>query len=573
MHVFLGGPAGVSPGQKYLPDELAREIVTKHDLRKGVMISKQAIQDHLESVGVSMGLTTDVAMILRNVYGVQPMFYEDNETLINELGGLLNESFAMPFREDPPRILSEDELFEQAIEETFFETQTEEEEMMVAYLATLSLEDVEAIAHIEECLSEDQIEMLEAAYEYGGDLLGEATADLLARPHMFAFTEEAILESLEAICESKYLAEDAALALGIKAKTGAKKPKKGTIGHTEYLKRKFPSAHAVMAQGQGDSKKKSRRAAASAEMSKRKAAGKDMRTDLLHKSISDKGMSSKGTYKAPPSSQDAKQDFSKAHAGAKGRKQDQRGLLMRSKMSREGGDSGRLPSHTPKKAGLLKRGAELINTFKKKVGDMRDASKERSKVKAMGREGKREPGLIAKMKQRRQDKLQTAKSDAMGREGKKEPGFFSKMAQKAKDVVGRVGSHAAASARARAPRLTHMALGDAGAGEKEAAKVRQSAIDAKPAKADKPQGFLAKRREASLARTRGKKRYDSKTGALNPGREHQADAPASVRARTSPTSAPAPQGKSGARGSAPDLRKARRMEQARAKAKASMGAA
>lgn len=535
MHVFLGGPAGVSPGQKYLPDELAREIVTKHDLRKGVMISKQAIQDHLESVGVSMGLTTDVAMILRNVYGVQPMFYEDNETLINELGGLLNESFAMPFREDPPRILSEDEIFEQAIEETFFETQTEEEEMMVAYLATLSLEDVEAIAHIEECLSEDQIEMLEAAYEFGGNFLGEATADLLARPHMFAFTEEAILESLEAICESKYLEERAITYLGVKAKTGAKKPKKGTLGHAEYLKRQFPSAHAVMAQGQGDSKKKSRRAAASAEMSKRKAAGKDMRSDPFHKDISQrKAGEMQVMHTRAAGGMDDKM-------GKESQRQ-QRGLIARSKMARAGKKA--LPDHTPKKAGLLKRGAELINTFKKKVGDMRDASKERTKVKAMGREGKREPGLIAKMKQRRQDKLQTAKTNAMGREGKKEPGIFSKIGKYAKDVAGRVGSHVAASARARAPRLTHMALGKEGAGEAEARKVRQSAIDAKPAKADKPQGWLSKRREASLARTRG-------TAAATP----------------------AAQGKAGARGSAPDLRKARRMEQARAKAKASMGAA
>lgn len=287
MHVFLGGPAGVSPGQKYLPDDLAREIVTKHDLRKGVTISKQAIQDHLESVGVSVGLTTDVAMILRNVYGVQPMFYEDNERLIGELGNILSESFPMPFREDPPQILSEDECFEMAIEDEFFETQTEEEEMMVAYLGTLSLEDVEAIAHIDECLSEDQKEMLEAAYEYGGDVLGEACIDLIARPHMFAFTEESILESLEAICESRYLAEDAALALGIKAKTGAKKPKKGTPGYAEYLKRQFPSAHAVVGQkSPTQSKKQGRRAAAAGELAKRKAAGKDMRSDPFHKDIS-----------------------------------------------------------------------------------------------------------------------------------------------------------------------------------------------------------------------------------------------------------------------------------------------
>jgi hypothetical protein len=526
MHVFLGGPAGVSPGQKYLPDELAREIVTKHDLRKGVMISKQAIQDHLESVGVSMGLTTDVAMILRNVYGVQPMFYEDNETLINELGGILNESFAMPFREDPPRILSEDELFEMAIEETFFETQTEEEEMMVAYLATLSLEDVEAIAHIEECLSEDQIEMLEAAYDFGGNFLGEACIDLLARPHMFAFAEEAILESLEAVCESRYLAEDAALALGIKAKTGAKKPKKGTIGHTEYLKRKFPSAHAVMAQGQGDSKKKSRRAAASAELSKRKAAGKDMRSDQFQKSISAKGMSSKGTYKAPPSSQDAKQDFSKAHAGAKERKQDQRGLIARSKMSREGGGS-KLPSHTPKKPGLLKRGAELVNTFRDKVKKMGADGMEKmkqqkqdklqtAKVKASGREGMKKPGIIDRMKQRRQDKLQTAKVKAMGREGKKKPGVFAKMGQYAKDVAGRVGSHAAASARARAPRLTHMALGKEGAGEAEARKVRQGALDtnAEVAKArSSAKSAMPGKKEAAKADARAKVKASMAGGA------------------------------------------------------------
>ena len=463
MHVFLGGPAGVSPGAKYLPDELAREIVTKHDLRKGTTVSKQAIQDHLESVGVSLGLTTDVAMIIRNVYGVQPMFYEDNETLIGELSGVLSEGYAMPFREDPPRILSEAECFGLAIEDEFMETQTEEEEVMVAYLGTLSLEDVEAIAHLEDTLSEDQLEMLEAAYDQGGKVLGEACIDLISRPHMFVFTEEHVLESLENICESRYLEERAITYLGIKAKTGDKKPKKGTLGHAEYLKKKFPSAHAVMNQGQGDSKKKSRRAAAAGELAKRKAAGKDTRSDPFQKSISDKGMSSKGTYKAPPSSQDAKQDFSKAHAGAKGRKQDQRGMLARSKMARDGQKP--LPSHTPK-VGLLKKGADLINTFK-------------GKVKAKGKEwadNSRE--RVAKHKEK-------VKATAMGREGmkpKKQPGMFSKLAGAAGRVAKRVGDHVAASARARAPRLTHMALGKEGAGEADARKIRQASMAAKAAK-------------------------------------------------------------------------------------------
>lgn len=119
-------------------------------------------------------------------------------------------------------------------------------------------------------------------------------------------------------------------------------------------------------------------------------------------------------------------------------------MLARSKMSREGakalGIHKSLPDHTPKKPGLLKRGAELVNTF-------------RSKVKKWGDEG------LAKHKEKQQDRLQTAKTKAMGREGKREPGMFSKLAGAAKRVIGRVGDHVAASARARAPRLTHMAIG------------------------------------------------------------------------------------------------------------------
>lgn len=136
-------------------------------------------------------------------------------------------------------------------------------------------------------------------------------------------------------------------------------------------------------------------------------------------------------------------------------------MLARSKMSREGakalGIHKSLPDHTPKKPGLLKRGAELVNTF-------------RSKVKKWGDEG------LAKHKEKQQDRLQTAKTKAMGREGKREPGMFSKLAGAAKRVIGRVGDHVAASARARAPRLTHMAIGKEKSGEAEARKVRQSAL-------------------------------------------------------------------------------------------------
>jgi hypothetical protein len=452
MHVFLGGPAGVSPGQKYLPDELAREIVTKHDLRKGVAISKQAIQDHLETVGVSMGLTTDVAMVLRNVYGVTPMFYEDNENLIAELGGVLNEGFPMPFREDPPEVLSEDDCFRLAIEDAFCEAETTEGEEMVAYLSTLSLEDVEAIAHLEDHLSEDQMVMLEAAYDFGGNVLGEACIDLLARPHMFVFAEDQILESLEAVCESRYLAEDARTMLSIKAKTGADKPKPGTLGHAEMQKKKFPRAHAMLE----PNKKQQRRAAAGAELAKRKAAGTGPKGDAFHKEISQRG----------------KGEMLGLHTRARGGMDDVMGkksqrkhgeMITRSKIDREkakmDGTHKGLPADVKKKSpGLMKRGADLINNFRSKVkGKVSDT--------------------IAGMKQKSADR----KSAADQPKPEKKPGVFARMASKAKEVVGRVagrvGDHVKASARARAPRLTHMAIGKEKAGEAEARGVRQGAMD------------------------------------------------------------------------------------------------
>ena len=464
MHVFLGGPAGVSPGQKYLPDELAREIVAKYDLRKGVTISKEAIQNHLESVGVSVGLTTDVAMVLRNVYGVTPMYYEDNERLIGELGSVLSEGYPGPFREDPPRILSEDECFRLAIEDAFCETQTEEEEEMVAYLSTLDLEDVAAIAHLDEHLTEDQMEMLEAAYEHGGDVLGEACIDLIARPHMFAFTEEVVLEHLEAICESRCLMEDARTILAIKAKSGAKKPTPGTYGHAEYLKQKFPQAHAVLK----GTKKQQRKTAASAELAKRKAAGTAPKGDTFHKEISKRLPGEMmHTFSKASTTKDPKLKADIAQTG----KQLQRKhgeMITRSRVDRQAAQDAGTHKALPggeKKPGLLKRGAQAIQKFRK-------AGQE------WGKSG------MEKMKQDRAAKKTAADQPA----AEKKPGFFSKLAKTAGGVMTRTGQHAKATMRAKAPRATHMAFGKETPGEATARDIRQKHFDTR-AKVKQAQDF------------------------------------------------------------------------------------
>ncbi len=462
MHVFLGGPAGVSPGQQYLPDDLAREIVTKHDLRKGWTISKQAIQDHLESVGVSIGLTTDVAMILRNVYGVQPMFYEDNEKLIGELGGVLTEGYPGPFRVDAPEILNEDERFRLAIEDAFCEAKDVEEEEMIAALSTMSLEDVTAIAHLDAHLSEDQMEMLEAAYEHGGDILGEACIDLIARPHMFAFTEEVVLEHLEAICESRCLMEDARTILALKAKGGAKKPTPGTPGHAEYLKKKFPRAHAIMQ----PNKKQKRRAAASAELAKREKAGTAPKGDEFHKSISKRLPNEMGhTFSKASKTKDPKLKADIAKTGSKLQRKHGE-MITRSKVDREAAqDAGThkpLPGG-PKKPGLLKRGAQALSGLKQKVS---------KKVSDWGKSG------MDKQKQARTDKSPTAASVAAPGAEKK-PGFFGKVAKAAGGILTRVGQTAKASVRARAPRVAHVAFGKETSGEADARKVRQGVFDTK----------------------------------------------------------------------------------------------
>jgi len=119
MAWYLG--PNVSPGQAYVPDQVAQQLVKESGLRKMDTIPKRVIVRYLESMGLSAGLAPDVAMVLRNNYGITPTFDESvqftSASLLEELG----ESFAMPFRDEGPKVLTEAQLVESLAGQMFGE--------------------------------------------------------------------------------------------------------------------------------------------------------------------------------------------------------------------------------------------------------------------------------------------------------------------------------------------------------------------------------------------------------------------------------------------------------------------
>lgn len=213
-------PSGqVSAGQKYLPDEVAKEMVDRFGLRKSSTLSKRAIVGYLSSLGLSGTMAPEVAMSLRNHYGVTPTFDEEKSMyrrsgqLIEELMGVVDESYPAPFVNVAPRVLTEDEAFREAVLAELAETASEEDRVILREFSEWSFSDACDLVELIDDFSDEGLDLLQDCCDAGGPELMVKVVEAVYRPHLARTMSE----------EVQGLAE-VAVSTMIRARSGKKKP-------------------------------------------------------------------------------------------------------------------------------------------------------------------------------------------------------------------------------------------------------------------------------------------------------------------------------------------------------------
>lgn len=176
--VFIGNqgnvsqfdPSGMtSPGQPFLPDEVAKMLVKESGLRKMDTVPKRVIIRYLESMGLSSGLAVDVAKVLRDVYGITPIFDEEtllgrSGSLIEELTKTMDENFPMPFIDmdgEEPRELTEVDMIGSFIQHEFLESGSENYDYILGHLAMLSPSKFQDVVMFYESVGPEMFDYLE----------------------------------------------------------------------------------------------------------------------------------------------------------------------------------------------------------------------------------------------------------------------------------------------------------------------------------------------------------------------------------------------------------------------------
>jgi hypothetical protein len=190
-----GGGGQTSPGSGYVPDEVAKMIVKESGLRKSDTIPKRVIIGYLESMGLSPGLATDVAMVLRNMYGVTPTFdestlYGRSGALIEELTNVVSESYPAPFRIDEPEVLFEADVIGRYIAGQYLESKDEEYDVVLEHFATISPHDFLDIVEFYEWVGHEGFAYLGDLVENGPEGLADEVLEGLCYPNKVAFMSE-----------------------------------------------------------------------------------------------------------------------------------------------------------------------------------------------------------------------------------------------------------------------------------------------------------------------------------------------------------------------------------------------
>lgn len=198
MQIFMG--PGVSPGQNYLPDEVARQFVKESGLRKFDTVPKKVIESYLETMGLSRGLASDVAMVLRNVYGLTPTFDENVDSRWS--GSLLEELQSVLDGEPLPPVVEQDEQDEQdviwdLVQDEFNQSEDEEYDLALAFLSEMSAEDIFDIAWFSEQVDEDGLDALWECVSSGRPDLAEGIIKVWDSPARLPFMSEDVRNLFE----------------------------------------------------------------------------------------------------------------------------------------------------------------------------------------------------------------------------------------------------------------------------------------------------------------------------------------------------------------------------------------
>jgi hypothetical protein len=207
--VFMGNagnvsqfdPSGqVSPGSSYIPDEVAKMLVKESGLRKNDTCPKRVIIGYLESMGLSAALAVDVAMVLRNVYGITPTFdestlYARSGSLIEELTGVVSESYPMPFAievEDETEELNEVNLIGSFLQSELMESKDEEYDLVLAHMATLTPQEFCDVVDFHEWVGTEVFNYIELIAVDGPNGAAESVVEGLCWPQRIQFMPEHI---------------------------------------------------------------------------------------------------------------------------------------------------------------------------------------------------------------------------------------------------------------------------------------------------------------------------------------------------------------------------------------------
>jgi len=154
--VFMGQQGNVSqfnpqgstsPGKGHMPSEVARMLVKEIGLRQFETVSKKVIEDYLTSMGIDRSMAVDVAISLRDTYGVTPTvdeasLYGRSGALIEELSCAANDVFTMQSKTRPRnQRMSDVEIVGSFIQQEFIESKDAGYDATLAEMATLSVAD------------------------------------------------------------------------------------------------------------------------------------------------------------------------------------------------------------------------------------------------------------------------------------------------------------------------------------------------------------------------------------------------------------------------------------------------
>jgi hypothetical protein len=205
MDLFIGGGSGTYAGDAWPPDEIAKKIVSELKLKPGDTVSKNQICDYLEQLGFAPTWASDVAMVLRNMFDVTPIFYESyaGTNIINEMRAIFDGGKSFSLTENDWAA-----FYTMAVVEAT-EPEQDIDQAIIAALSMESLEDIIAITELSDIITTTQMEQVANIFLEGrGDLL-DTWLEAVDRPHMIRFMNEDKISQLTEVlsCDVEMLSE------------------------------------------------------------------------------------------------------------------------------------------------------------------------------------------------------------------------------------------------------------------------------------------------------------------------------------------------------------------------------